>query len=548
MFGYSVRHVHLQRRELDVVPLVKEHPGFEINPPRAVSLGVHCLQGVLVVPQSKGLLNQECGLGFRLCRKMPPIRSRTIWQFRGYMRYFCKILFPQPLSPDTDFSASEWLKDTKYPLWRCAQLLKLVVDIPQRLTEAFFKKFGSCKAFIKLENYANGTVYEWGDYKPPRVISSRTDHVKVAVGPIIKAIEKVAYRCPFFIKHIPIPERPSYILQHVATEGCRYLSSDYTSFECGFTPAFMTACEFFFYRYMLSNCPEQLSNIRQFQKQCTGTNRVHMRDVSCYMRARRQSGEMTTSLGNGISNLAMTAFLLRDVIDITRLRGVVEGDDGLFAIPKEHVDRVRPECYADFGFLIKSEWHDTVSDASFCGLVFDDKDLINIVNPVDEILSVGWSLGENIHASDRRIHDLLVAKTWSLAYEYSGCPIIFKMARWLSRTAGNVLNMEVFNSREWNEWDRWRINDMLRSERTIDSMLAVSPSIRSRLLMERIFGVSVGDQLSIEAYFDSLKVIQPIDLPLLHQYVSPAATDNLKRVFTFHPGSSWEMINDYYPD
>jgi hypothetical protein len=266
------------------------------------------------------------------------------------------------------------------------------------------------------------------------------------------------------------------------------------------------------------------------------------------MRARRQSGEMTTSLGNGISNLAMTAFLLRDVIDITRLRGVVEGDDGLFAIPKEHVDRVRPECYADFGFLIKSEWHDTVSDASFCGLVFDDKDLINIVNPVDEILSVGWSLGENIHASDRRIHDLLVAKTWSLAYEYSGCPIIFKMARWLSRTAGNVLNMEVFNSREWNEWDRWRINDMLRSERTIDSMLAVSPSIRSRLLMERIFGVSVGDQLSIEAYFDSLKVIQPIDLPLLHQYVSPAATDNLKRVFTFHPGSSWEMINDYYPD
>jgi len=530
---------------MDPLPEVKEHPTTKVNPPRAVSLGVHCLQGVLGIPQANGLLNQECGLGYRLCRAMPKVNNRVLRKFRGYVQYLLKVLFPDVVPADYDFSPKAWTLKTHYPLWRCVELLRLVPDVPHILTFEFFKRYGMCKAFIKLESYSNGTIYEWGTYKPPRVISSRLDHVKVGVGPIIKAIEEQVYKLRYFIKHVPIPDRPSYINDNVATTGCRYMSSDYTSFECGFTPAFMSACEFALYRHMLRLCPAQLQTLRAFERQCTGTNRLHMSEVSCYMRGRRQSGEMTTSLGNGFSNLAMTAFMLRDVIDVRDLRCVVEGDDGLYAIPELYADYVRPKAYEDLGFIIKSEWHDQVTEASFCGLVYDDKDRINLTNPVDEILSVGWSLGENIHASDRRLSALLVAKTYSLAYEYSGCPIIYKLARWLARVNGLRFDLSILKSRAWSNWDRDRFAEILT--RDISQMLVREPTVGSRLLMERVYGVTVAEQYQMEAYFDAQCGICPIDLPMLAHHLSPMAKDNNIRVHTFGVGSSWEMINDFIP-
>ena len=333
LFGYSVRHVNLNRRELDSEVRVLEKERGQYNPPRGVSLGVHCLQGVLCVPAANGLLQQECGLGYRLCRKMPQIKRRVLWAFRGYVQYMIIQIGLRPLPPGYDFSPKTWASKTNYPLWRIQDLLKLVPEVPERLNRYFFKQFGLCKAFIKLENYTNGMIYEWGTYKPPRVISSRTDHVKVAIGPMIKAIEEQVFGLRYFIKHVPVPDRPRYIADNVATTGSRYMSSDYTSFECGFTKKLMDACEFALYRFMLSNNPTQLANIKEFQRASTGINRVQMTDVSCFMEARRQSGEMTTSLGNGFTNLAITAFLLRKQIDVKDLRCVVEGDDGLFAVP-----------------------------------------------------------------------------------------------------------------------------------------------------------------------------------------------------------------------
>jgi hypothetical protein len=553
LFGYSVRAVQLNKRELDTKPEVKEHPTGKYNPPRAVSLGVHCLQGVLCIAQANGLLNQECGLGYRLCRKMPKVVRSQLHKFAMYMEYLLMRLFPDTIPSDYDFSPKVWTEKTHYPLWRCVQLLLLLPEVPHILSSVFFRKYGKCKAFIKLENYTNGTIYEWGDYKPPRVISSRSDHVKIAVGPMIKAIEEQVYKLPYFIKHVPIPERPRYITEHVQTTGCRYMASDYTSFECGFTPDFMRVCEFALYRHMLRNCPTQLDNMRAFERQCTGLNRVHLSDVSCYMAARRQSGEMTTSLGNGFSNLAMTAFFLRDVIDIKDLRCVVEGDDGLFAIPPQYANLVKPKQYESLGFMIKTEWHDVVNEASFCGIVYDITDNFNLTNPIDEILSVGWSLGENIHASDKRIAALLVAKTYSLIYEYSGCPIIYKLARWLARCNGLKCDfLTLLHSRSWSSWERDKYSDLFRyidrTKRTLSNLLRRSPTIGSRLLMEKIYGVNVDDQLAIEAYFDKQIKICPIDIPCLSDYLSPMAKGGLWRVHTFAAGTAWEVVNDYYPD
>lgn len=548
MFGYGVRHVDLSKRELDPETHVIEHDRGRYNPPRAVSLGVHCLQGVLCVPSANGVLQQECGLGYRLCRKMPKPKRRTLWAYRGYNQYLIRRLFPEPLPENYDFSASAWVVKTHYPQWRILDLLKLVPDIPLFLNREFFRSYGICKAFIKLESYANGTVYEWGCYKPPRIISSRTDHVKVAIGPLIKAIEEQVYKLPYFIKHVPVPDRPNYIRDHVETEGCRYLSSDFTSFECGFTQKFMDACEFALYRYMLSKNPVQLQNLIAFQKASTGINCLQMGDVTCFMRARRQSGEMTTSLGNGYSNLAMTAFFLRKHLDIADMRCVVEGDDGLYAIPSNLAEKVSPRHYEKLGFMIKNSWSDTVNEASFCGLVYDDVDRINITDPIQQILNIGWSMGsENIRSTDKRLADLLAAKTYSLAYEYSGCPIVYKLARWLARANGIYISQKLIESRAWTTWYRERFIQMKNDARNIQVMLDREPSVRTRLLMERKFAIPVADQLAIERYFDGLNNIQPIDSDLILPYVCPMAVDNLKRVFTFDR-AAWSTVDDFYPN
>lgn len=544
LYGYAVNHVSLIRREIDPNVHVREHSTSTTQPPRAVSLGVHCLQGALCVPQGNGLLNQECGLAYRLGRKMPKPSRRVLWQLRGYMPYFCQRLFPNIVPADYDFSAENWLSKTHYPEWRKMQILKLLPDIPSLLTRAFFRKFGHCKAFIKLENYSNGTHFEWGTYKPPRIISSRTDYVKLAVGPLIKAIELLAYDCPFFVKHVPVHERPMYIENHLRCVGMRYMASDYTSFECGFTPEFMHVVEFGFFRYMLANCPKQLAEMKAFEQCVTGRNQLHLRDVSASMLARRQSGEMTTSIGNGISNLVMTAFLLRHRVDVLDMRCVVEGDDGLFAVPIDCEKLLAPDNYAQFGFLIKSSWTDDVCSASFCGLVYDSDDSINVCNPVDVILSIGWSMGsESVHASDKRLKDLLVAKTYSLVYEYAGCPIVWAIADWLVRVNGILLNEKLFNSRMFNDWERaqvpfWRAMNFRR-------LLSLRPTRGSRTVMAESFGIPLDVQVRWENYFQSLTTICPINLPEIYAYLSPMAIDNVWRVQTHQAGVSWSTIDNF---
>lgn len=40
------------------------------------------------------------------------------------------------------------------------------------------------------------------------MINSRSDAFKAFSGPFFKAIEKVVYEMPEFIKHTPVPDRP----------------------------------------------------------------------------------------------------------------------------------------------------------------------------------------------------------------------------------------------------------------------------------------------------------------------------------------------------
>lgn len=104
-----------------------------------------------------------------------------------------------PLPPESDLSVEHWLEQTNYPDWRKKQLKA----IHEKITNPYDEKLFKVKSFIKDETYPS--------YKHARGINSRTDEFKTLVGPVIKLIEKEVFKLHWFIKKIPVRERPSYI-------------------------------------------------------------------------------------------------------------------------------------------------------------------------------------------------------------------------------------------------------------------------------------------------------------------------------------------------
>lgn len=482
-----------------------------------VSLGCHCIQGVLPVASVYAWENQVSGFRRRLCLQMPPVDRKKMRNFRAFCHYWQRELF-DPLPSSTDFSFDTWLKNAPYTQARKAELERIHGLIPYRWRKRDWRSHGRCKAFVKVEYYTN----VGGMFKPPRIISSRTDYIKVIVGPIVHQIENAVFAQRWFIKHVGHPERPSHVRDKLVRSGNRYLSSDFTSYEASQLRAVMKACEFPFYRYMLRDCPRELAIISEFERICTGLNVLQMRDITCTIPARRMSGEMTTSLGNGILNLMLHMFVFAPHISPKDLLILVEGDDGLMSIP-HNVPVPDVKRYAELGFRLKLEQSRDVSEASFCGCVYDPDDGLIITDPIDEILSFGWSIGQTYMVKDTRLKQLLMAKTYSLAYQYPGCPVLHAMARAYSRLCAGVQWIEILEKPYFNQWERTTL--VSASKRNLATMLAKEPTIKTRLMMQECYGMTVGHQLQAEEYFNKLDSIKPIDLPFLTSYVGYAASE-----------------------
>lgn len=540
MYGYSARDVDLRLAKKDLVPInLRTHETFRANPPAAVSLGCHCVQGVLPTPRRNGVADQSCGLKRRLGLEMPRVNRQTLKEFRGFVFYWMQRIF-SPLPANTDFSFDHWINQVKYRAVRKAELKQLHERLPRHWSNRLWRKYSICKAFLKSEWYTN----VGGCFKPPRVISSRSDAIKTKVGPMIHAIENVIFSTAYFIKHIPMTERPDWILKRMGGY-TRYASTDFTSFEAGYVGAVMRACEFTIFKYMLRNNAQLYDTLEKFQRICTGVNRLYMHDVSAAVHCKRMSGEMTTSVGNGLTNLFLIGFAMsrqNPHFDMAKFVGVFEGDDGLFPFPEPLNEKQFSDDIAELGFIVKISLSKTIGEAGFCSQFMDTDDNIVVTDPVDEILSLGWSLGETIHCNDRRLRELLVAKAYSLAYQYSGCPVLYKMARWIIRAINEQPDWDVLLEKPyWNNWER----DQMRAASRINlqRQLEREPKIATRLLMEKIFRFPIADQLRCESWFDNTNEICIIDMPWLEKYVGRAASLMRGRISTFRVGISWTVIN-----
>jgi len=260
-------------------------------------------------------------------------------------------------------------------------------------------------------------------HKYMRGINPRNLRWNVYCGPFFSAIEEEVYSLeqlpglPYFVKHTPVPERINLVKQLIAAN---IYGTDYSHFEGSITVDIMECCEVQLYKFMLQNFAEDFDFIKSI---ITGMNVMKTKYGHRYrVQARRMSGDMCTSLGNGWTNLMVALFFAYK--QSAKILVLVEGDDALIA-----TDAVfTKSMYDKLGFEIKIDTFVKATEASFCGLVFADSGQI-IRDPIKFLCKFGWTFSF-VTAGEKVMWELLLAKSLSALFETPACPLVTAIAEY----------------------------------------------------------------------------------------------------------------------
>lgn len=426
---------------------------------------------------------------------MPTPCPDSVSRLRQFVQEFLEANYT-PLEPDTDLTLATWLNQTHYPLWRKKQLVDLA-NSKQNYLEHL--DLFDVKQFVKRETYPESKYH--------RMINSRADAFKCVYGPLAKALEKEIYKHPAFIKKVPVSERPHYIMENVYRPDAKeYYASDYTSFEANFTPQLMAAVENQMIEYMTSRLPDQAKWAWIGKHVIAGTNKCsNGLGFTTYVRGTRMSGEMTTSLSNGFSNLMFALFVFKEK-GITDVKCVIEGDDGLFSIPPNS-EVPTAEDFARLGLKIKLETHKEINTASFCGLIFDPIELTNTADPIQVISEINYCDSRLENARTTKQLAGLKSKALSAKYQYNGCPIIDAYCSWILRKVAHI-DSRSFDSNDW--WTR----EIMRQAVDGSWKTPTEPQHRTRQLVADKFGITAAEQIEMERFFNSQEELAPWHHPV----------------------------------
>jgi len=457
------------------------------------------------------------GMGKRLVFQPPFPVFVKIRKIRRFVQRWCK-KYLTPLSPDADTSFETWISQTKYSEARKTQLREVYNKLREDPYYKTYHRDRKVDCFVKDETYP--------EYKYPRGIYSRTDTFKVLVGPIIKLIEhelyavrSLKYDLPYFIKNVPVIDRPKMLMEMYTPEAF-YAATDYTSFEGHFKNTIMKAIECEMYEYMIQFLPQKEWFESEFMATIMGENYCNFYYFVLLIEATRMSGEMNTSLGNGFSNLMLMLFICSER-GISEPPGFVEGDDGIFRFT-DRSNVPTSQDFKDLGFTIKIEWHTNLSTASFCGIVFSEEDLNNITNPIESLLSFGWTTRRYCRSKPKILKELLRAKAYSMLYSYPGCPILRSLAEYgLRVTQGSHTKFAFENEYMRNKYSHV-MAEILSGN---DKFTKIKIGNSTRCLVAERYGIPVETQIIFEKYLDSLNEIQTLDSDLLFSFMNKHIVD-----------------------
>lgn len=388
------------------------------------------------------------------------------------------------------------------------------------------------KSFIKEESYP--------EIKAPRGIYSRTDRFKAYVGPLIAKIQKIIFSHPSFIKSVPVSDRPKYIEELFEGAVGDYYAGDYTAYESHFTKTYFEAIEFVAYDYIIGSNPIAIIILSVFKRAVSGKNFIIFRLVSLTVDATRMSGEMNTSLGNGLVNLIIINFICRELHGCSVIV-IVEGDDSLFCTMAKITD-------ADFlmcGLTCKLQKHDVITKASFCGLIFDPENKDIITDCIKVMLKTPYLPRKWVNVNNNVRLQILKCKALSIRWQYPGCPILVSYANMILRQTAHLgirkTVIKHFKNEAMHSLQNLNFDEFLKiySYDDVDKHCPTKPiSISTRLLMESVFKLKVEEQLNLEEFFDDKNDLDPFFHSTIHAHTTQVQRDCFEQFIFYLPSDA----------
>jgi hypothetical protein len=387
---------------------------------------------------------------------------------------------PSTLAPTVE----AWLLDRPYKL----QVKEKLQENHNQYETGLFLGNKDIKFFVKDE------LYE--EFKAPRGIVSLPDIFKTKHGPLLSPVEKVIYANKHCVKHIPIDQRPDYLVKELGG-ALEYIASDYSSFESTIRPMFRALIHKVVYeRFMtykeskemfedLVYSVEYKSKLMKFSYPVDPNNFDYHFYDSTRPSSPRKSGEMQTSLENWLINSLIIEFCAFK--SGARVDYVCEGDDGLIAVRD---GQFTFKAAQDLGFLVKEDRVSELHRSAFCGMVFDEECRRNMANPIVTMLRLKHIPARYARASRGHILSLYKAKALSYLYCYPGMPLLTPLCLWLVKT----ITADVEWAKEkWIEHNRY-YEELFKREDDYVTEIALS----SRLLMYEEYGIDIDSQLALE--------------------------------------------------
>lgn len=464
-----------------------------------MSLGVD-LKGVVPFhPDTRHYPSLAAGMVKRVAAQMPVIDPLELRNFRRFVKKFMhNRLQSLVFDPEETFELEEWLDNNdsynearKQQLRECNEYYK---DKKPKMT---------VNMFCKKEFYP--------EPKHLRAILARHDSYKCKVGPFFKKFGDKLFNLEWFIKKVPVDERPKKLYERFK-DCAEIFDTDFSQYEATFVRELLLI-ERMVYAFSLKNHPLR-AQIMAWIDKLIAENIIKCPGFIAGLFGKRMSGEMNTSCGNGLMNMLITFYVLRKAGNSwAQIKAYFEGDDGQGGcayLPKE-------EDYRKLGCNIKIKIPESINTASFCGNVFDPIVLHNLTNPLEASAKFGWTDNKYCNASDKTWKKLLRCKSFSMVYEYRGCPILRELALYGLRVTSDVkLDLNFVKKNSNSVYKLEEIVDMYNSNgesfELRSDVINCKVEMASRLIVQNLWGITIEQQILAEEYLKNLNIIQQLDL------------------------------------
>jgi len=362
-------------------------------------------------------------------------------------------------------------------------------------------------------------------------------------------IEAQIFKSAKFVKYVKVEDRFRYIYHRLWSPGGVYDETDYSQFESHFINEVRDAIICEVYSYMLQDYEKAgpwMEKFREIIMSDMGQT-ILSKFFTAYFIFAEMSGEMDTSLNNGVTNCFLFDFFhfeagnTQDEMNVDgKIKGVFEGDDGVTNHCSDNP--VSGEVYKAAGFTIKMKTSKDIEDTDFCGVVGDADSFACTTDPRSALAGLGWTMSKYVGAKRPRQLELIRARGLSYLHQYRGSPIIQSAAQYCLRITKHIdMRRFIDKDRYMNNYDR---EQLLAAIAHYEQMTAVPPVSQGlRRVVESRFGVSVKDQLAIESYLDSLTKLQYFDSEVILGIMPTAYLDYANR----YVGNSTEEFEPYVP-